>query len=309
MSSFRYRAATAVRGALLALLAILATACATTGATFRSGVGDKYVEHAPYYAGSAAGLETARIAHLPVSYQAGATQPASFDPKSGASSPVAALLAELNASLDRLGASRRLTSVAPKGTAPDVIFGCATDVIGDCLTGNETAGPALKSTSTDQPLMRLAVGRPSRDWIAAVRTALDSAGADHALVLSLEIGEYRVTKTGWRNDKSIELGTGYTMKLPWLTSLDAPVSVLQLTGAVVDRQGRAVRIGAEGLLARRTNLALSGMGVQRLISDEDVAQLRTARRADLPGGPLVTDVALKTLVDQLTTGHARVVSP
>lgn len=34
------------------LMALLA-GCATTGATFRSGVGDRYLEHPPYYAGKA----------------------------------------------------------------------------------------------------------------------------------------------------------------------------------------------------------------------------------------------------------------
>ncbi|HZA51832.1 MAG TPA: hypothetical protein VE549_13900 [Myxococcaceae bacterium] len=39
------------------------------------------------------------------------------------------------------------------------------------------------------------------------------------------------------------------MSLPWLTSLETPVSVLQLTGALIDRSGQAVRIGAEGSAA------------------------------------------------------------
>ena len=136
--------------------------------------------------------------------------------------------------------------------------------------------------------------------MASTRAALDGAGAARSLSLTREVGQYWVTKTGWRNDKSLELGTGHTVKLPWLTSLDAPVSVLQLTGVVADRDGKAVRIGAEGLLARRTGIVMSGLGAQRMISDADVEQLRTLRRDDLPGKPLVWQVALRNLVAQLT---------
>jgi hypothetical protein len=63
--------------------------------------------------------------------------------------------------------------------------------------------------------------------------------------------------------------------------------------------GRALRIGAEGILARRTPFAASVLGAQALVSDEDVERARTARREDLPGRPLVWQVALRTLVAEL----------
>ena len=53
------------------------------------------------------------------------------------------------------------------------------------------------------------------------------------------------------------LGTGFTKSLPWLTSLETPVAVLQLTGALVGRDGKAIRIGSEGFYAKRTRLAIS----------------------------------------------------
>jgi hypothetical protein len=78
------------------------------------------------------------------------------------------------------------------------------------------------------------------------------------------------------------------------------VSVVQLTGALIRPDGKAVRIGAEGMLAHRTGLVMSALGAQALISDEDVERLRTSRRSDLPGQPLVWQVALRNLVAQLT---------
>jgi hypothetical protein len=189
-------------------------------------------------------------------------------------------------------------SATPAGTPPDVRFGCVQDASDDCADPS-APGPAVRSFETEQPRMRLAVGRPSTDWSTAARSALDQSGAQRMLVLTLEVGQYWVTKTGWTNRKSIALGTGYSVPLPWLTSLAAPVSVLQLTGALMDRDGLAIRVGAEGMLARRTGLVMSGLGAQALISDDDVHQLRTLRRDDLPGQPLVWQVALRQLVTDL----------
>jgi hypothetical protein len=84
--------------------------------------------------------------------------------------------------------------------------------------------------------------------------------------------------------------------------MDTPVSVLQLTGALMNSDGDAVRIGAEGMVAQRTGLLAGALGAHRVISDDDVDQLRTARRNDLAGQPLVWQVALRNLVAELT-GH------
>jgi hypothetical protein len=290
----------------VALIAVLAFAgCATTGATFRSGVGDSFPERPPYRAGAAAGTTpslSAPVAILPVAYQRGASQADIFDPSSAPASPISALLAEMNAYVDSLtqaaGGTAAVRISAPEGTPPDVQFGCVQYASDDCANPS-APGPAVRAFDTEQPRMRLAVGRPSEQWSAAARSALEQRGAQHTLVLTLEIGQYWVTKTGWLNRKSIELGTDYSVPLPWLTSLEAPVSVLQFTGALMDRDGLAVRIGAEGMLARRTPLVLSGMGAQALISDDDVKQLRTLRREDLNGQPLVWKVALRQLMSDL----------
>lgn len=286
----------AIPGAALLLLAT--AACATTGATFGSGVGDAFPNRPPYYAGARVAADSTWIGWLPVVYQRGGSQAPIFDPEGGQGGPVAALLGELTAFLDSLGVGTRLGAPggSPTGTAPDVFFGCETDASGECVRSDESGAPGRGRTTT----MRLAVGRPSPAWVASVRGALDSVGAARALVVTLEVGQYWTTQSGLRGDKSVLLGTGHTASLPWLTSVETPVTVLQLTGALMDRDGRAVRIGAEGLLALRTSLAMSGLGAQALLSPEDVERLRTTRRDDLAGQPLVWQVALRHLVAQLT---------
>ena len=125
-------------------------------------------------------------------------------------------------------------------------------------------------------------------------------GAQAILVLSLETGQYWTRQHGiFAGRKSVELGTDYSQPVPWLTSLDTPAHVLQITGALIGRDGRAIRIGAEGLFARRTNVLLSSVGAQAQLTDEDVERVRTLRRDELPGRPLAWQAAIRTLVREL----------
>ena len=281
-----------VRPCAAGALVFAAVACA--GSTLGSGVGDAYLERPPFYAGAPV-TSQGRIGHLPIAYQRGTTQESMFEPANESGSPIAALLRDMNAYLDSLGVSVRVAvSPSMSGRVPDVMFSCETTPDGECATADEGM------LGDREEKMRLAVARPSAEWTAWLGSALDAAGASRALLLTLEIGDYRMTQKSWRGDKAVFLGTNYSVNVPWLTSLETPVNVLQLTGALLDRDGKAVRIGAEGLLARRTRLLVSSVGGQELISDEDVQRLRAARREELPGQPLVWQVALRTLVAQLT---------
>lgn len=281
------------------VLLSLAGACAT-GSTLGSGVGDRILEHPPFYAGATMTTGGGSISHLPVGYQRGAMQDAMFEPASGSGTPTAALVQDLTAYLDSLGVTTRLAGSVSRGTAPDVQFSCETDPADtgeECLTGPGALGRG-------DIRMRLAVARPSAEWVSWAGAAMDAAGVTSVLVLTLEVGQYRIAQRGLRGDKVVELGTGHTVSLPWLTSLETPVQVLQLTGALIGRDGKAVRIGAEGLLARRTGLPASAVGLERLLTDAEVAELRAARRDDLPGRPLVWQHALRTLVGELTGRQA-----
>lgn len=272
---------------------VLATAgCASAGATYKSGVAPKSFDRPPFYAGSAVAPAERRVVHLPIRFQRGAEQGVQFEPRDANGSPAAALVAEMNAYLDSLAVSAKLAPTAAEvGTAPDVHFGCIQALLGDgCVgDGDENANRRLE----------LSVGRPSQEWVGWLGTALDSASHAGALIVTLEIGQYWPHQKGLSFSKEVRLGSDYTVGVPWLTSLEKPVAVVQLTGALVGRDGRAVRIGAEGLLAKRSHIALSALGAQALVSDEDIERLRTLRREDLPGQPLVWQVSLRNLVSQV----------
>ncbi len=269
--------------ALLILVALAVSACATTGATYRSGVGESYLEHPPYYGGRSvaeASGDSARVGHFPIAFQRGATQPAMFDPRDGSGSAIDSLLSEMNAYLDSLGATKRLvegrrvSAVAHQATQvpPDVMFGCPTEGNlpgSDCIERGDAAvgGRGYQA-------LRLAVGRPSREWTEWSREVLTQQDASHALLITLEIGQYWPRQRGLRGTKEVEIGTNNVVGLPWLTSLEKPVMVLQLTGVVVDRDGKAVGMGAEGLSVKRTPLVLSAFGVQEVIDDSDIRSVR-----------------------------------
>ena len=263
--------------ALVLLLPALLGACATTGATFRSGVGDAYIEHPPYYAGRAIERE-ARVGHYPIAFQRGASQAPIFDPRDGSGSQIDSLLSEMNAWLDSLGATkrlvdgRRISAVAHKATQvpPDVMFGCPTKgnlPDGDCAERQGALGRGYQA-------MRLAVGRPSREWTEWTREVLDAEGTTYAMIVTLEIGQYWQRQRGLTGKKEVELGTDRVASLPWMSSLETPVAVVQLTGALIDREGKAVRIGAEGILAKHTPLLASAIGAQELIDDGEIRAIR-----------------------------------
>ena len=285
---------------VIAIVALTA-ACASAGSTLGSGVGDAYLEHPPYYAGvqmEDVRRDSSPIAHVPIAYQRGATQPAAFDPANSSGGPVNALLNEMNRYLDSLGLSTR--TVVAAGTnlvPPDVRFGCIPE---NGVPGNECQARGDSALGRSGQQMQLTVGRPSQNWVASVSDAMTKSGTQRVLVITLEVGEYLLRQEGLAGAKVLELGTGNKARLPWLTSLETPVTVLQLTGALVDRTGKAIRIGAEGFHARRTRLSVSAVGGQELLSDDDVNAARTARRSDLPSEPLAWQVALRELVGRIT---------
>lgn len=291
-------------GRMLALgTSIMAAGCASTGATFRSGVGDRFLEHPPYYAGEAVRWDApgrTSTGHLPITYQPGASHASIFDPT--LTPPLESLLAEMNAFLDSLDVTVRLGEGGTGTTGshdatrvpPDVQFGCA-----PALPDEDCAERGDSALGRKGQTMRLAVGRPSAEWTAWAGRIMADAGVGQSLVITLEVGQYLTRQRGWRGTKEVELGTSHVEKLPWLTSLETPVTVLQFTGAVVGPDGKAIRIGAEGLIARRTSLPLSSIGAQELITDEDVERLATARRQDRAGAPLVWQAGLRALIAQL----------
>jgi hypothetical protein len=302
------------RAALAFLLILSINACATTGATLGSGVGDTMLSRSPWYAGARStpvAASGAKVGVAPIVFQSRQGENEIFDPNSAPGSAMARLLAEMNTYLDSLSAANgsrpvRLleagaagTRPAMRGVPPDVRFGCLRE---GNLPGADCAerGDSVLGRNANSNQMKLEVGRPSAEWTQWFAEETANSGVEYAVVISIEIGEYLVRQRGLLGAKSVELGSNYVQSLPWLTSLEQAVQVVQLTGALVGRDGKALRIGAEGIVAKRTPIAAAGVGLTAMISDADVAALRTLRRGDLPGEPLAWQEALRSLLRELT---------
>ena len=259
-------------------------------------------DKAPYYHGKRPPVG-ARIAWLPV--MTPATRAAFTKRGDAPSGTMQALLDTLNASLAAMlkGAPRvsddRLATLVEG--APEIRFGCEQELFGEAVrTGKwyHSAGCVEPEDKTNLH-NSLWIQTGTKDWRKRAATAMAGDSADYLLMLSLRIGD-QYPWSGW-SGKGVRLGSGYDATLPWLSAVDRPVTVVQLVGTVVDREGKIVRSGAEGLLASKPGALATLLGGQQAVSDRQLAELVFAtRRDDLPGQPLAWEIALRTLVSELT---------
>lgn len=207
----------------------------------------------------------------------------------------APLLAAIDADLAARACCLFLPDPALPAGAPHVYVGSAT---GDFAPpeGEQQVFPQ------DQfPPMILHLQRPSPAWRQAIAELLSQQGASHAVVVSLGISQYPKGRRGVFG-KEVTLGTGHVEPIRFLTAEDKLLEVLQLTGVLVDADGRVLRAGAEGILARDTPFAAQVFDVTQVLDQRTLEQVLTVeRRADLPGNPLKWEVALGNLLAGLGT--------
>jgi hypothetical protein len=264
----------------VALILVLGMADAARAATTRGSF-----DRAPFYDGK--GGFTPPVAYVPIAFR---TESGSLDPTPEKSPALGGLLDSLATEIPRMGSLRPLPGDVGSDRAPDIRFGVRRGG-----TGDDGMPRAPTEVDTREPRrMAFEVEGPSKQWRERVRSAAgDSIGA--VIVVQLGFDEYWVRQASWKGNKAIELGTGRSTPVAWLTSLDDPVQVLQLTGALMNRDGKILRVGAEGLIARRTGMTASVAGVQEILTEDDLAALFEAA----PGQAPVWRTALRSLVEGL----------
>jgi hypothetical protein len=240
----------------------------------------------PYYDGKL--KQAARPAgHATVSFR---HVDGSLDPTPDKSPGLAAVLDSLRDEIARLGLTGALVIDPRLPGGPDVYFGARRGGVGP---DGIPRGPEDLDT-TEPRKMAFEVEGPSRAWKAAAQQA---AGRDVRAIVTVQLGfgDHWIRQQDWKGNKAIGLGTGRSMPVAWLTSLDDPVQVLQLTGALVTPEGKVLRVGAEGLIARRTGMAASVAGAQEVLREEELQALT----APGDGGEPVWRTALRALVSGL----------
>jgi hypothetical protein len=215
------------------------------------------------------------------------------------------LLDTLNARLAQLmGESPRLPDerlATLLDGAPEIVFGCEPEFASEASRVGKyyhSAGCKDLEKGTE-PHNALIVQHPTKKWRERATASLAQDSAQYLLLLSLRVGD-QYPWSGW-NGKGVRLGSGYDASLPWLSAVDRPVTVVQLVGTVVNREGKVVRSGAEGLFASKPGALVTLLGAQQAVSDNQLVELLLAtRRSDLPGSPPAWEVGLRTLVAELT---------
>jgi hypothetical protein len=141
---------------------------------------------------------------------------------------------------------------------------------------------------------------PSSAWKDSLLARAEQNHVDYFLFITVGFSEYFLRMKNLLGSKELQLGTGYSIPSEWLTDLDTPAEVLHVTGALLDKNGKILRCGAEGIIAKKTGFLKSLIDLQEMISTEEIANLlKNDRREDLPEKPLKWEAALQNLVAQL----------
>jgi hypothetical protein len=266
---------------------LLAAACATS----RTILPVKTLGEPPYYHSYRRDRppEGAVIAHLPV--RADATTHFWLEERS-----LGPLLDAMTTLLDSAGWTRRLDSLPrPADEGPRVYVG---SLEGEGAPSTDSAWRA----HLELPVMIVQADEPTGRWRDGLRRIAAARRVDHLLVVQVGLSEYIVTqlRPGLSAPWGVELGTDHVANMGKSFFRAKQAQVLHFTGALLAADGRVLRVGAEGVVAQKPNFLLSLFDVRSAVSDEDVGTLLADhRREDLPGRPLVWQVALQNLVAQL----------
>ena len=285
------RSSIMVRSILPILIALLIVCTAIQNMRTSTEV---VIEKPPYYRGrlSRLNLEDIHIGHLPIVLDIRTSDNETIDIWQE-------LIDAMNAFIDTEEWTLPLEAIdLPEEKAPDLFFGFA-DMWGAPVTGLSYTD---EENEDKTPPMILYYKNASTDWKENLLASAEKANVDYILFITVGFSEYLVRQTTFLGKKEITLGTGHHIPVKWLTSLDDPVEVLHITGALLDKTGKIHRHGAEGIVAADpASFFESIISLQNTISPEIIEKLTTGvRRDDLPDNPLNYRIALQNLVANLT---------
>jgi hypothetical protein len=150
------------------------------------------------------------------------------------------------------------------------------------------------------PPLVMHLDKPSKKWKSEFLKHHKGDSNDYYLVIWLGFSEYPKTDKGLFK-KKVVLGTGYEREIRFLSAIDKPVAVLQLTGVLLDHKGNVVRAGAEAFFHEDTPFWAQILDMSKIIDDKTLQNaVLSERREDLPGSPLAWQTALNNLLYQLT---------
>jgi hypothetical protein len=235
--------------------------------------------------------ESSRLVHTPLMFDKEMSEEFFYQNREVILQP---LIEIMNQHLDSLAWSEPMAGAVQNNGLPWLFVGSSEA---------ETAPPATRMMRDDHdeyPPMVLYLDKPSRDWRQSFAAMMNEQQADYAILLWVGLTEYPKADKGLFK-KKVVLGTGYEREIRFLSAVDKPVEVLQLTGVLLDKNGNVVRAGAEGFLHEDSPFWVQVLDAGTTVDDNAIRKLFTEeRREDLPGRPLTWIVAVENLVNQLT---------
>ncbi|RQW07701.1 MAG: hypothetical protein EH225_01235, partial [Calditrichaeota bacterium] len=284
----KYRAFTII---LLAFISLF-TACATLD-NLSKGQFDR-LKGTPFYKtyGNFQTDSADKIFHLSVDVSRESKMDLSYEDRKRA---LGLLLKAIEDYVDSLNQSLLLPDI---GTLPEQ--GAPSMYVGSSEGENAPPGAeTLRQEHDKYPPMMIYVEKPSKEWKQAFIPALQNAGGQFLLILNLSFDQYPKADRGLFQ-KKVVLGTEYEENINFFSAEDKPVEVLQITGMILNDEGKIIRAGAEGILAKDTPFYLQIFDIEEGIDNKTLRQiLENERREDLPGNPLKWKVATHNLVNQL----------
>lgn len=146
------------------------------------------------------------------------------------------------------------------------------------------------------PPMIVHYTKPSPAWRTAVSTQATELGAGRVLITQLDLVQYPKADKGFFG-KKVVLGTHHENKVRFLSAIDKPIEVLQLSGAVLAADGTELCAGAEGIIGSDSPFWVQVLEAGKDIDDATLEQvLHNERREDVPGAPLNWQVAADQLL-------------
>ncbi len=235
---------------------------------------------------------TDRIFHLPVDVSRESVFDLSYEDRKMSLRP---LLEALNDYVDSLNLSQPFQdpSALPAKGEPYVY-------VGSSEGENAPPGSETLRTDTDKyPPMMIYAEKPSEEWQQVFTRMLQNTGGQYLLIIDLSFVQYPKADRGLFN-KKVVLGTDYEQNINFFSAEDKPVEVLQVTGMILNQQGKIIRAGAEGILAKDTPFFLQVLDIQKDIDNQAIRKLlEDERREELPGKPLKWKVAVGNLMKHL----------
>ena len=138
--------------------------------------------------------------------------------------------------------------------------------------------------------------KPKPPWRDAAVGMAANEGAARIVVTQLDFVQYPKADKGFFG-KKVTLGTHHENKVRFFSAIDKPIEVLQLSGVVLDAEGRELCAGGEGIVGSDSPFWVQALEAGKDIDDEMLDRvLHLERRHDIPGAPLNWQAAADQLL-------------